>query len=166
MTEFDERTRDNAETVRLLKEQYQEINRKLDRLEERFMSEEITKELYLKYAEKHKEEQVKIQRDLQQFELGSSNPEACARLIVGYAQDLRKMWLSSDYVDRQKLQNYLFPKGIPYSKENGLVRTEDYNSVFLWIAHKQGELGQKKCGIPSLNLDDAALVVSTGIDLR
>lgn len=163
-TEFDERTRDNEETVRLLKEQYQEISRKLDRLEERFMSEEITKELYLKYAEKHKEEQVKIQRDLQQFELGSSNPEDCARLIVGYAQDLRKMWLSGDYVDRQKLQNYLFPAGIPYNKEKGLVRTNDYNSVFLWIAHKQGELGQKKCGIPSLNLDDAALVAGDGFE--
>ena len=157
-TEFDERTKNNAETVRLLKEQYQEISRKLNRLEERFMTEEITKELYLKYAEKHKEEQVKIQRDLQQFELGSSNSEDCARLIVSYAQDLRKMWLSSDYVDRQKLQNYIFPAGIPFNKKDGLVRTSDYNSVFLWIAHKQGELGQKKCGIPSLNLDDAALV--------
>ncbi len=142
-TEFDDRSRDNAETVMLLKEQYQEINRKLERLEERFMSEEITKELYLKYAEKHKEEQVKIQRDLQQFELGTSNSEDCARLIVGYAQDLRKTWLSGDYVDRQKLQNYLFPKGIPYCKDSGLVRTEDFNSVFLWITRKQGDLGQK-----------------------
>ena len=107
------------------------------------MSEEITKELYLKYAEKHKEEQVKIQRDLQQFELGSSNPEDCARLITSYAQDLRKMWLSGDYVSKQKLQNYLFPKGIRYCKNSGLVRTEDFNSVFLWIALKQGDFGKK-----------------------
>jgi site-specific DNA recombinase len=164
ITEFDERSREGAETVRLLKEQYQGINGKLERLEERFMSEEITKELYLKYVEKHKEEQVKIQRELQQFELSNSNPEDCARLIVGYAQDLRKMWLSSDYVNRQKLQNYLFPKGIRYCKNTGLVRTEDFNSVFLWIALKQGDLGQKKCGIPSLNLDYAALVAGTGLE--
>lgn len=164
ITEFNERTRDNEEAVRLLKEQYQEIKRKLERLEERFMDEEITKELYLKYVEKHKEEQVKIQRDLQDVELSASNPEDCAQLITSYAKDLRQMWLSADYMQRQKLQNYLFPQGLRYCKEKGLVRTEEYNSVFLWIAHKQRELGQKKCGIPSLNLDDAALVAGEGFE--
>jgi len=43
-------------------------------------------------------------------------------------------------------------------KNSGLVRTEDYNSVFLWVALKQVDLWQKKCGISSLNLDYAALV--------
>lgn len=158
VTEFYARTKENEDSLKLLKENYKEINRKIERLEERFMNEEITKDLYVKYVAKHKEEQVQIQRDLQQFELGTSNPEDCAQLITSYAQDLSKMWLSGDYLQKQKLQNYLFPKGIRYCKNLGLVRTEDYNSVFLWIALKQQDLGQKKCGISSLNLDNAALV--------
>lgn len=161
ITEFYARTKENEDNLKLLKENYQEINRKLERLEERFMSEEITKELYLKYVEKHKQEQVEIQRDLQQFEHGTSNPEDCAQLITNYAKDLRKIWQSSDYLQKQKLQNYLFPKEIRYCKNLGLVRTEDYNSVFLWIALKQDDFGQKKCGISSLNLDYAALVEGT-----
>lgn len=143
----------------LLKANYQEINRKIERLEERFMEEEITRELYMKYMEKHKAEHLEIQRNLQKIELPASNPLDYAQLITSYAQDLRQTWLNATYLQRQKLQNYLFPKGLRYCKEEGLVRTEDFNFVFLWIARKQQELEQKKCGISSLNLDDAALVV-------
>ncbi len=100
------------------------------------MLEEITKDLYLKYLGKHKQEQVEIQRNLQEIELHASNPE-------DYAQDLHQTWLTRDYLQRQKLQNYLFPKGLRYCKYKGLGRTEDFNSVFLWMARKQQDLAQK-----------------------
>lgn len=158
VAEFYRHTRENEENVALLKANYQEINRKIERLEERFMEEEVTRELYMKYLEKHKAEQLEIQRNLQKIEIPASNPQDYAQLITSYAQDLRQMWLTAEYKQRQKIQNYLFPLGLRYCKEEGLVRTEDFNSVFLWIARKQQELEQKKCGISSLNLDDAALV--------
>ncbi|MBS1634316.1 MAG: recombinase family protein [Bacteroidetes bacterium] len=164
IAEFNDCAKESRENSIALKANYQEINRKIDRLEERFMNEEITKDLYLKYLEKHKQEQVEIQRELQKIELIGSNPEDCAQLIIDYAQNLSETWASTDYVQKQKLQNYIFPTGLKYCKEKGLVRTEEFNSVFLWIAHKQQDLGQKKSGIPSLNLDDAALVARTGIE--
>lgn len=108
---------------------------------------------------------MKIQRDLQAVELSASNQENCTQLIASYAKDLRQMWLSGDYLQKQKFQNYLFSKGIRYCKNLGLVRTGEYNPMFLWIAHKQQDLGQKKSGIPSLNVDDAALVAPPRIEL-
>ncbi len=44
------------------------------------------------------------------------------------------------------------------------VRTTKYNSVFLWLVKQKQDLEQKKCGIPSLNLDYAALVAETGFE--
>ena len=56
------------------------------------------------------------------------------------------------------MQYYLFPKGIRYNRKTDSVRTEKYNSLFLWIARKQQEVGENKNGIPELNLSYAALV--------
>jgi len=68
------------------------------------------------------------------------------------------MWQHGGYNEKQRLQYYLFPKGICYNRKTDSVRTEKYNSLFLWIARKQQEVGETKNGIPELNLSYAALV--------
>ena len=68
------------------------------------------------------------------------------------------MWQHGGYNEKQRLQYYLFPKEIRYNRKTDSVRTEKYNSLFLWIARKQQEVGENKNGIPELNLSYAALV--------
>ena len=44
------------------------------------------------------------------------------------------MWVSGDFYDKQKLQYLLFPEGMLYDKENGVVRTTRINYLFKSIA--------------------------------
>ncbi|MHB8261008.1 MAG: recombinase family protein [Bacteroidia bacterium] len=163
--ELQEENKESAEAVKLVKANYQEINCKIERLEERYMEEEITQELYVKYGEKYKQERLEIAKELTKLETGSSNLEEGANEALDFAENLSEMWHRGGYKEKQRLQYYLFPKGIRYNRKSDTVRTEKYNSLFLWIARQQQDVSQNKNGIPELNLSYAALVARTRIEL-
>jgi hypothetical protein len=50
------------------------------------------------------------------------------------AANLCSLWLSSKFVEKQKLQYLIFPSGIMYNKKNNTVRTNEVNSIFAAIA--------------------------------
>jgi len=156
--ELEEENKENRENVTLVKANYQEINHKIERLEERYMEEEITQELFVKYGEKYKQERLAIAKELTKLEAGCSNLENAANDALDFSENISKMWQHGGYNEKQRLQYYLFPKGIRYNRKTDSVRTEKYNSLFLWIARKQQEVGENKNGIPELNLSYAALV--------
>jgi hypothetical protein len=54
--------------------QNEEIKRKINRLQERFILEEIDRELYEKYIETYKADQVKLEEDLIKSSHQVSNP--------------------------------------------------------------------------------------------
>ncbi|MFI5151461.1 MAG: recombinase family protein [Bacteroidia bacterium] len=149
---------ENEVTLALLRGNYQEISHKMDRLEERYMNEEITQDLFVKYGAKFKEERLKISEELRKREAFSSNYEEDADLILDYAGNISKMWASAGYREKQRLQYFVFPKGLGYFKQNDGVRTEEFNSLFVSIALLQQDTGGNKCGIPELGLKYAALV--------
>ena len=122
------------------------------------MEEEITQELFVKYGEKYKQERLEIAKELTKLETGCSNLENAANDALDFSENISKMWQHGGYTEKQRLQYYLFPKGIRYNRKTDSVRTEKYNSLFLWIARKQQEVGENKNGIPELNLSYAALV--------
>ncbi|MDB5206136.1 MAG: recombinase family protein [Flavisolibacter sp.] len=53
-----------------MQKQLAEIDKKLNRLEESFIEEEITKEICLKYTEKAKEERREIERQIARAKMG------------------------------------------------------------------------------------------------
>jgi site-specific DNA recombinase len=157
-------TKNKEETTAPLLKQLNEIKTKAERLEERFVLEEINKEMFDKYQAKFKEELDSIQQQLQKTEKKVSNPEDCVEKALDMAVNLPKMWNLAKYQNKQKLQYLLFPDGIFYNKVKDECRTEKINPVFLAIALKSATLQHKKTGITSLNMSYPSLVGPPGIE--
>ncbi len=157
-------TKETSDNIKHLKANLKEIEGKLSRLEERYVLEEITQELYVKYGEKFKQDKYKVLVELQKLETDSSNHENIIEMTLENAQNLSNMWASGGYEQKRKVQNWVFPVGMRYNKQNDTVRTEEYNYAFLWMACQQQTLSKIKSGIPLLNLKYSALVENTGFE--
>ncbi len=133
------------ETNTALKKKKEELNQKIERLEERYVLEEISGELYHKYLPKLQEEQIKIETELVQTKKGLSKQEEMVDKIVELAQNLPQLWQQSDYYNKQKLQYLVFPKGMEYDRKNDVCRSEEVNPLFLYIADiaRLSEKGQQ-----------------------
>ncbi|RZJ92829.1 MAG: hypothetical protein EOO20_00495 [Chryseobacterium sp.] len=165
---FNQMASGKEEAIQTLQLQHKEIKNKINRLEERYVEDEISGELYKKYSEKYNQEKAEIEQDLMSLSNKKSNLEKCVNLALDYASELPLKWLSADYHTKQQMQALLFPKGISYSKKTDESRTTAINSVFLYIAYFQQIMSEKKRGIPELCLDYASfasLVAPSRIEL-
>ncbi len=156
--------KDNLENGLRMNQQLFEINGKLERLEERFIMEEINHEMFVKYQGKFKEEKKEIEKILQKSSQQVSNLEECMDTIIDYAGNLPKVWGSVGYKEKCRLQHLLFPDGIRYNKRINICRTPKLNSSFLWIVERIQALEKKKVGIPELNLTYPNLVEPIGVE--
>lgn len=151
-------TKESEQNKKQMNVTYNEIEKKLDRLEERYVTEDINQELYVKYVEKYKQEKVEILKEIQKLESTCSNHEEIIDLAVENALNFTKMWASGECKRKIRMQYLLFPKGLWYNKKKDTVRTERINQAFLWMACKQRELEEIKSGMPILNIEHSALV--------
>ena len=129
--------KENEGNFKEMNHQLQELNTKMERLEERFVLEEITQELFVKYKTKFKQEIADIQQRIEKSGIQVSNLQKSIDLSLDYAANLPEIWHSSGYQEKQKIQYMLFPEGIRYNKKIGECRTSKINSVFLWIAQSR-----------------------------
>ena len=149
---------------KLIQAKLLEINNKIDRIEERFILDEINKEQYLKFTDKYKEERNEINKELDKCNIKVSNLENSVEKLVEFASNLPSLWTSSDYMGKVKLQNLVFPKGITYNKKTDQCRTSEINPLFAYIAHLKGVLVQKKIGINEVDFNYSDLVGPAGIE--
>jgi site-specific DNA recombinase len=147
-----------------MQKQLEELNKKLNRLEERFIEEEITKEMYLKYSEKTKEEKREIEMELAKSNNRCSNLENIVDGALEFATKFKPLWDLGDYWQKQKLQYMLFPDGIYYDKKNDTVRTARVNSVYSCFAELARVSAKKKSGRNNLKVVSPAFVEVTGIE--
>jgi len=52
---------------------------------------------------------------------------------MAYALKLAPIWAFSDYENKHKLQNPVFPSGMTYNREKDACRTSRINSVFAYM---------------------------------
>jgi site-specific DNA recombinase len=161
---YNQQNKENHSATEAMNCQLRELHNKLERLEERHITEEISRELYDKYRAKFKAEIAEIQAELGKVPKEVSNIEKATEDVLDYAGNLRKMWASGGYPDKFRLQNLLFPEGIRYNKKTDQCRTSAINTYFLCIALKSQELEGRKVGIPALNLTYPNLVGLLGIE--
>lgn len=150
--------KENNENSLQMNRQLQDVMNQIDRLEERFVKEEISQELYLKYQDKFKEEARQIQDKIQKSAVQVSNLQECADTVIDYAVNLRNSWDSADYKEKVRLQYLLFPEGIRYNKRTNECRTTKIERTFLWMLCNSKSYQKKKVGIPQLNLRHTDLV--------
>ncbi|WP_326995582.1 recombinase family protein [Chitinophaga sp. 212800010-3] len=129
-----------------LHKQLAEVDRKLQRLKERFAMEEIDREIYEEFKPRLLEERKNIEQELLKFKNGVSNLEKCVDECITYASKLASLWDLGDYGEKQQLQFLLFPEGILYNRKNDTCRTPRVNEVFRQIAAQASDLHQIKSG--------------------
>jgi len=141
---YDEKNKEN-EALRIdLENQLTEIDRKIKRLEERYIMEEIDRDLFSRFKSQFLEERSFLTEQAVKSQKGSSNLESCLKSAVRYSRKLATTWAFGDFNEKQALQKMLFPRGISYNREKDQVRTSDINTVFLLIAKLSGGWDQKK----------------------
>jgi site-specific DNA recombinase len=157
---FNQLTKGNEETYGRLKQQYHDLNKKVERLEERFIEEEITGELYHKFLQRYTDEKRELEKHLLKASEQVSNLEQCVDTAIDFAVNMPSKWLSAGYFTKQRLQFLIFPEGITYNRETDQCRTNRINSVFVYIAYLKQLMVKKERGIPALQLDYASLSLS------
>jgi site-specific DNA recombinase len=157
-------SKENIDDSESLKNQLNVIQTKLERLEERHITEEISSEMFNKYQAKFKTEAAEIQKIIHKSAGQVSNPNEVSETALKYATNFNEMWASGEYQDKQRFQYLLFPDGLVYDKKKGSCRTERIDSTFLGIVIKSQALANKKIGIPALGLRYSDLVENTGFE--
>ncbi len=161
---YNNSNREKESQREVIKRQVLEVQKKIDRLEERLILEEITLDLYNKYLPKYKLEIIDLERALLKTTKRVSNLEDGVNKVMELCANLPKMWGLLPYKDKQIFQNLIFPEGFTYSKKTGECRTKKINSVFLYIAQLMRDVAKIKMGESKIIFDIPHLVVPPGIE--
>lgn len=129
-----------------LKRQLTDIRQKIDRLEERFILEELTAELYNKYKNKFEREMEEMEAQKANNKIEMSKLEDYISESLDFACKLSKMWAFGDYSQRQELQNALFEGGIIYDRQKDECRKTGENEFITEIARLSGSFGDSTSG--------------------
>lgn len=137
---FEEHNASLQESEEAIKRQLTDLQNKIDRLEERFILEELTADLYNKYKDKFAKEIEEIARQMKQNKIEMSKIEDYISFSLDCCSNLSKMWASGDYNQRQELQNALFDSGIIYNRQTDECRCTNENEFITAIAQLSKDL--------------------------
>lgn len=161
---YNNESEDQIDESIAMQSQIADLNKKLERLEERYVMEEITKEMYDKYYQKFLSERRDIEAQIAKRSGRVSNLEECIETFFRVCSKLATAWHLADYNDKQSLQFMIFPDGLMYDKKNDRCRTEKINSAFSYIASQTRLLEEKNRGNCSTILQFPPSVARTGIE--
>lgn len=143
---YNQLNKDKDEIKVSLEKQLEEVEKKIERLEERYILEEIDKAMFDKFKSKFIAERSEIYRSLAKNVKKVSNLELLIDNAITMASKLASLWDSSDYADKQTLQKLVFPEGLSYCRKTNECRTQRINSIFHYIADMPGISDKIKAG--------------------
>jgi site-specific DNA recombinase len=164
IAEYNRLNENKEDNIKNIDKQLNEVNKKLERLEERYVLEEITKDMFDKFQAKFIEERKDIEKEFAKFGKGVSNLQEYIDTAFRASSKLATEWTSADYNDRQTLQYLVFPEGIYYNRKKDECRTPKVNEAFRYIAGVARVLGQKEKRELQFELHIPSLVARTGIE--
>ena len=141
-----------------------ELSTKLERLEERYVFEEISQTQYEKFKQRMDMEKLKIEENLYNDGFNLSNLEKAIELSLKYSLKLPELWGSGDLEVKRSIQNMVFPEGILYDFKNGNYRTLRTNSIFDLIPLFSTDSKGKKKGTNSKNMSLSRSVLRAGLE--
>jgi|GEM_PF-6771644 len=92
------------ETIKHLKARFTELEEKIEKLEERYVEDKITEELYKKFAGKYGAERKKLLEELQSSPINASNLEKYIEFATQKVIKPALVWNQSNYQEKQRLQ--------------------------------------------------------------
>ena len=110
--------------------QKKKVETRLEKLEDRFAIGEIGQDLYQKYTLKFGDELSEIEQKIDFGQNGSSNLEKVTNKAIKVSKNLSSSFLDMSYDQKYELQQFVFPKGAAYIKENKRVRTYETHLLF------------------------------------
>ncbi|MBD0374484.1 MAG: hypothetical protein ICV51_02510, partial [Flavisolibacter sp.] len=141
-----------------------ELAERIERLEERFINEEIKADLYEKFPAKYRKEREEMEGYMNMTTFSTSNLEKYISRSVEYLLELPAVWASSDYKEKQKLQFAILPEDIYYCKKKHQPRTTKMNALFSWNASHKGVTEEKETGTSEVIFKNSGLVASPRIE--
>lgn len=102
----------------------------LEKIEHKFITDQISEDIYQKHSEKIRTEIASLSKETYMSQMDGSNLELAVSKCLTIAQNLSQAWVSADYEKKQHLQKLVFPEGILYNKQKGVVRTSKVNCLF------------------------------------
>jgi site-specific DNA recombinase len=138
---------DNGQEDRVAMERnLRALNTKLETLEERFAFGEIDREIFEKVGSKVKQEIKSVNEELTESGIELSNPARLVEHSLEIITNLSDFWVLGRYDNKRKLQELLFPGGIPFDKQFNDYRTLNVNSVLQLTHSISNDLGANKKG--------------------
>lgn len=142
MASFDEVLKEQTQ----LRKQITEKKKQIENIEERFMNDEIPRDLYEKYVKRYTDDLSKMTNKVGEIQISGSNLDVAVSKCLKIGQNLGSAWLLGEYEEKQSLQKLIFPEGVMYDKENKGVRTDRVNSLFECISIVTRVLTENKTG--------------------
>ena len=145
---FAEAEKEKVERMNMLRQNRMDIDRKQERLEDRFIEEEIEKPMFLKHREKYRARIREIDAEIEKAGEILSNRDEIINYATEIAANLGLLWDSGSFKLCQSVQGMVFPEGMTYDKEKDIYRTPRVNSIFAVFAEISPKNKQKKKGQP------------------
>ncbi len=148
---FEKLNHTSKEQLTELKSNLSEVQKKIDKLEEKyFITEEMSEETYRKLMSKYSEEKATIASSLETCNNDSSNYNQYLSNALSFSRRFATVWASGSIPLKEKLQKTVFPEGVAYNRKNEAFRTQNVNMVFRSIAdlnsipadNKEGQLNK------------------------
>ncbi|TPN86330.1 recombinase family protein [Aquimarina algicola] len=158
----------HQERLQEIKEQEAEIKLKekqLERMKKRYVVlEDISKEDYYNFKSELENDIAKIQADLFEEGLNSSNLEKAVDLALNFSCNIVNVWKLQDIELKKLVQNLVFPEGILFDFKNDEFRTPRVNEFFKIIPSISDTLSRKKNRSNQMKFDNSDLVTQGGFE--
>ncbi len=130
--------------IKTIKANKTEVENKIKKVQVRWGLGEISHDIYDTTNAALQSELYKINNQLNSYSKKMSNLDNIAHGVSVITSKLGSLWKNSNYEDRVKLQNLLFPEGILWDKIKENYRTMKINKVFEVISLLPNVYNDKK----------------------
>lgn len=140
------------------------LERKIDKLEEKLINEEISKVLFDKFMVKYKAEKEELQKENPGNQKKISNLDMLVNKAIEKSQNLSQYWVSASFEKKQHIQRGIFPGKIYYNCQEGVYRTTEVNKAVSYISSLARVSGHSKQKSPSKKSKDSHKVELVGVE--
>ncbi|MGB3464202.1 MAG: recombinase family protein [Cyclobacteriaceae bacterium] len=107
---FSELHKDHLEDFKVMEGTIKRIEKKIEKLEEKYISGEIEREVYQKFKEKSENEKKSVLEKTQNSKISISNLYKCLENVVEICTNLLEFWVLLDVKRKKRLLEILFPQ--------------------------------------------------------
>jgi site-specific DNA recombinase len=140
------------------------LQMKMDKLEEKLVNDEISKELFEKFMLKYKNEMEELNKENPMQGGKLSNLDLLVDKAIEKSQNLSQYWVSASFSKKKAIQKAIFPGKVYYHTEKGTYRTTEVNKALSYIAGLARVSGDLKQKSPSKKSKDSCRVEDTGVE--